>query len=186
MNSKEESGRAEQRLKSFLPKGVADLIDRESPGEHRAASTVFLNFYGYDEENPEIESIQELFNEVISVTERYGGVIHDVDSYSRGSNVMILFGAPISHENDAERAVMASMELSKLSIKPLKVRVGVCTGFVYAGIVGSDWRKEYAVIGDAVNTAARLMETAKNEETDGDCKERGDSDIWNHMFLNLR
>jgi class 3 adenylate cyclase len=153
-----------RRVRSFLPQGVAELVHKESPGEHRAVTTVFLNFCGYDEESPEIESVQQLLKEVISVTERYGGTIHDVDSHSRGSNVMILFGAPISHENDAERAVIASMELSRLSIAPLKVRVGVCTGFVYAGIIGSDWRREYAVVGDSVNTAERLMETAEDEE----------------------
>jgi class 3 adenylate cyclase len=148
--------------RSFLPQGVAALVDTESFGEHRAVTTAFLNLRGYDEENPETKSLQRLFREVISITEKYGGVIHDIDSHAQGSNIMILFGAPTSHENDAERAVMASMELSELNAGSLKARVGVSTGFVYAGVIGSDWRKEYAVMGDAVNTAERLMETARN------------------------
>ncbi len=151
---------SKHRLVSFLPQGVSDFVDREFFGEHRAVSTVFLNFDGYDEENPSAKLLQAVFGEVISITEKYGGVIHDLDIHSQGSNIMIPFGAPVSHENDAERAVLASIELSKLDIKPLRVKVGVCTGFVYTGIIGSDWRKEYAVIGDTVNTAERLMETA--------------------------
>ncbi len=151
---------SEQRLISFLPRGVKDLVKRGSFGEHRAVSIVFLNFEGYDEENPQGKLLQELFREVISITERYKGVIHDIDLH----NIMILFGAPVSHEGDAERAVLAGIEFSKLKKGTLKVRIGVCTGFVYAGIVGSDWRKEYAVIGDAVNTAERLLETANYGE----------------------
>ncbi|MDD5529371.1 MAG: tetratricopeptide repeat protein [bacterium] len=152
------------KLDSYLPEGVIKLVDKKSFSEHRSVSIIFINLQGYDENNPEVELLQDLFSKVISITEKYDGTINDIIPHSSGNNIMILFGAPISHENDAERAVLASMEISKLNIPPLVLKVGVCTGFVYAGIVGSDWRKEYTVMGDAVNTSERLMETAKAGE----------------------
>lgn len=159
------SAQGTANLNSYLPEGVANLVEKKSFGEHRSVSIIFINLQGYNEKNPEIKSLQELLSKVIAIIGRYDGTIHDIIPHSSGSNIMILFGAPVSHENDAERAVLASMEISKLDIKPLVPKVGVCTGFVYSGMVGSDWRKEYTVIGDAVNTSERLMETAKIGES---------------------
>ena len=72
---------------------------------------------------------------------------------------MAFFGAPVSHEDDEERAVRCCLELLQLPGGPF--RAGVTTGSVYCGEVGSDARREYAVIGDSVNLAARLMQAAE-------------------------
>jgi len=89
--------------------------------------------------------------------ERFGGT---VDKYI-GDNVMATFGAPVAHEDDAERAVRAALAMQKaiVEIDPeLQLRVGVNTGDVLAGSVAESG---YTVIGDTVNVAARLQAAAE-------------------------
>ena len=96
--------------------------------------------------------------------ERYGG---SIDKYI-GDNVMALFGAPVAHEDDAERAVRAGLgmqqameeineQLARTHGETLALRVGVNTGEVVAGAVGD----AYTVVGDTVNVAARLQSAAQ-------------------------
>ena len=94
--------------------------------------------------------------------ERYGGT---VDKYI-GDNVMALFGAPVAHEDDAERAVRAGLGMQDAmeeinaglpSGAHFELRVGVNTGEVLAGAVG----ETYTVVGDTVNVASRLQSAAR-------------------------
>ena len=94
--------------------------------------------------------------------ERYGGT---VDKYI-GDNVMALFGAPVAHEDDAERAVRAGLGMQGAMDEMnaglpdgahFALRVGINTGEVLAGAVGDD----YTVIGDTVNVASRLQSAAR-------------------------
>jgi class 3 adenylate cyclase len=81
------------------------------------------------------------------------------------------FGAPIAHEDDPRRAIAAGLEIVqgmdtfRQKIRAdrdlhLNVRVGINTGPVVVGEVGSDLRLEYTAMGDAVNVAARMEQTA--------------------------
>ena len=84
-----------------------------------------------------------------------------------GDGIMAVFGAPVAHEDDAERAVRAALSMQRAVRRvlddergggaPLGLRVGLNTGEVVAGIQASI---EYTVIGDTVNTAARLADAA--------------------------
>ena len=94
--------------------------------------------------------------------ERYGGT---VDKYI-GDNVMAIFGAPVAHEDDAERAVRAGLGMQAAMAEVneglpdgahFALRVGVNTGEVLAGAVG----EAYTVIGDTVNVASRLQSAAR-------------------------
>ena len=93
---------------------------------------------------------------------RYGGT---VDKYM-GDNVMALFGAPVAHEDDAERAVRAALGMQAAMGEvnealpegvSFALRVGINTGEVLAGSVGDD----YTVVGDTVNTASRLQSVGR-------------------------
>jgi adenylate cyclase len=91
---------------------------------------------------------------------------------------MAVFGAPIAHADDPERAVLAAIEMrQQLRVfnderrragKPtIETGIGICNGEVVSGTIGSDERLEYTVIGDTVNLSARLENLTKQYD---DCK----------------
>ena len=99
--------------------------------------------------------------------QRYEGTI---DKYI-GDAVMAVFGAPISHEDDAERAIHAALAMQASIVRlnddldrrygvRLSLRIGVNTGEVVAGLLAGDVQRAYTVVGDAVNTAQRLESAA--------------------------
>ena len=102
------------------------------------------------------------FNELARQIRRYEGTI---DKYI-GDAVMAVFGAPISHEDDAERAINAGLamqqsighlndDLARRHGVRLALRIGINTGEVVAGLLAGDVQRAYTVVGDAVNTAQR-------------------------------
>src|SRR5438477_3412598 len=107
------------------------------------------------------------FNELARQIRRYEGTI---DKYI-GDAVMAVFGAPLSHEDDAERAIRAALAMQR-SIQTLNddlerqhgvrlsLRIGINTGEVVAGLLGGDVQSAYTVVGDAVNTAQRFESVA--------------------------
>jgi class 3 adenylate cyclase/tetratricopeptide (TPR) repeat protein len=107
--------------------------------------------------------LEQFFGVVDEVVERYGGTI---DKHI-GDAAMALFGAPRAYGDDALRAVRAAVEIqtlvpTKLTIAsgPLAVHVALAMGDVVASRVGSERRREYTVIGEAANLAARLLDRA--------------------------
>jgi class 3 adenylate cyclase len=103
--------------------------------------------------------------EMGEVVERFGGTVDKVV----GDALMAVFGAPVAHEDDPERAVRAALEIQCRASEEaalfggLCVRVGVNTGEVIFAPVGPDGRRELTVMGDAVNVAARLQAAAPPE-----------------------
>lgn len=105
---------------------------------------------------------------MIGAVEAFGGVVKDL----AGDGVLALFGAPVAHEDDAERAIRAGLQIVEdisifadevergWDVAGFAVRVGVDTGPVVVGAIGAGGRIEYAALGDAVNTAARLQSHA--------------------------
>jgi class 3 adenylate cyclase/predicted ATPase len=140
------------------------------PEERRQVTVLFADLSGYTAitEQMDPERVKGLVDRTLrrlaQEVERFGGTI---DKYI-GDNVMALFGAPVAHENDAERAVRAGLamqaamgeineELAETHGATFALRVGVNTGEVVAGTVG----ESYTVVGDAVNVAARLEAQAE-------------------------
>jgi class 3 adenylate cyclase len=99
------------------------------------------------------------------VVEQFGGAVDKVI----GDALMAVFGAPVAHEDDPTRAVRAALEIQRRASENteefcgLCVRVGVNTGEVIFARVGPEARRELTVMGDAVNTAARLQSAAPAE-----------------------
>jgi len=138
----------------------------QPPEERRQCTVLFADLSGYTAvaETMDPEAVKRLIDSSLrrlgQEVERYGG---SIDKYI-GDNVMALFGAPVAHEDDEERAVRAALgmqaAMSELNEQleashgvSFSLRVGVNTGEVLAGAVGDG----YTVIGDAVNVAARLQ-----------------------------
>jgi class 3 adenylate cyclase/ABC-type transport system substrate-binding protein len=111
----------------------------------------------------------EAISRCIGIVESYGGAINNL----AGDSLLALFGAPVAHENDPERAVRAALEIITAAneyaddirrgwgVENFAMRAGVHTGEVVVGQVGAGSRIEYGVSGDTVNTAARLQSAAE-------------------------
>jgi len=111
--------------------------------------------------------LTEYFTEMVEIVFKHGGTL---DKFM-GDAIMALWGAPIAHEDDADRAILAAMEmqevLGELNAKweqegrqRVNIGIGINFGEVFAGNIGSQQRLEYTVIGDAVNVASRLCSKA--------------------------
>jgi class 3 adenylate cyclase len=140
-------------------------------GDRRYVTTLFADVRGYTAlaaEHPP-EATLDLLNGYLSVVndavEGHGGTVADL----LGDGVFAFFGAPVMHSDDAERAVRAAIALQaavmrlEIPLMPdvrLQAGVGITSGEVIAGNVGSERRMHYAVVGDPVNVAARLQATA--------------------------
>jgi adenylate cyclase len=111
--------------------------------------------------------LTEYFTEMVEIVFEHSGTL---DKFM-GDAIMALWGAPIVHADDADRAMQCALDqldiLEKMNAKwkeqgrpPVAIGIGINFGEVFAGNIGSDRRLEYTVIGDAVNTASRLCSSA--------------------------
>jgi class 3 adenylate cyclase len=100
---------------------------------------------------------------VAETVQRFGGFV----AKYMGDGVLVYFGYPQAHEDDAERAVRAGLELvaavSNLKTHvPLQTRIGIATGLVVVGdLIGSGTSQEQAIVGETPNFAARLQSIAE-------------------------
>jgi len=112
--------------------------------------------------------IQRALEYLTEPVRRHGGTVAEV----RGDGILAFFGAPVAHEDDPQRSVIAGLEILEgilvfqEQIKrerglEFQVRVGIHTGLVVAGEVGKGQQVEYTAIGDTVNLAARMEQTAR-------------------------
>ena len=139
---------------------------RSMEGERRIVTMLFCDVVGStamaERLDPEAwtEIMNEVFELLIVPIDRYEGTVARL----MGDAIFAFFGAPIAHEDDPQRAVSAGLEIVE-AIRDrdldLNVRVGINTGPVVVGEVGSDLRVEYTAMGDAVNVAARMEQTAE-------------------------
>jgi adenylate cyclase len=167
----------QDRLADLLGRYVSESVAAEAlrdpftvslGGDRRYVSTLFADVRGYTalaSEHPP-EATLELLNRYLTVVsdavERHGGTVADL----LGDGVFAFFGAPIMHSNDPERAVRAAlaiqvavqrMEIPSMPGIRLQAGIGITSGEVIAGNVGSERRMHYAVVGDSVNVASRLQ-----------------------------
>lgn len=137
------------------------------PGEHRSIAALFLNVTGFDAADPPMESIRTLYDSVSVITRRHMGVVQMVDNFLAGGfRVFLLFGAPRSYGRDVTQCLQAGMELAGAlrGHRGLRISAGMDEGYAFAGVIGSSWRRDYTVIGDVVNTAARIADRAGHGE----------------------
>lgn len=165
-------------MRRYVPDEIAAKLEaargRAVEGERRVVTILFCDVKGStamaEELDPEewTEIMNEAFAHLIEPIYRYEGVVARL----MGDAILAFFGAPIAHEDDPQRAVLAALEVVGRT-RPFRerlkrergfdfdVRVGINTGLVVVGEVGSDLRVEYTAMGDAVNLAARMEQTAK-------------------------
>src|SRR3954451_24366698 len=150
----------------------APAAPESPPEERRQATVLFADLSGYTAaaERMDPEAVKTLVGRTLRVLggeiERFGG---SIDKFI-GDNVMGVFGAPVAHEDDPERAVRAGLAMQEAMGDAnrqsrekygvgFSLRVGINSGEVMAGAVGG----RYTVMGDAVNVAARLQAAGRHQ-----------------------
>jgi adenylate cyclase len=174
-----EEGLAREMLSRFhSPDVVEQILKNTNPGEApqpflegKTATISFCDIQGFTSliERLPVEQVSEFLNahyEAMSeIALKHRGTI---DKFL-GGGMMSIFGAPFSYGNDAGRAVLAALEMrdafdalirARPHVGPRRLRVGINTGWVLAGTVGSQRRLEYTAIGDTVNAASGLEASA--------------------------
>ncbi|MCB9296343.1 MAG: tetratricopeptide repeat protein [Lewinellaceae bacterium] len=146
----------------FLPDAVARY---NQEGEFRTVISVFISFDGV-----ETHALLDAFASIVlEQINNFSGYFKEIDYGDKGGVMVAFFGAPVSFENNSDRALefITSIreELRDLqSRSSLRYRVGLTIGTAYTGIVGGGERCQYAAVGNRVNLAARLMTYAAWDE----------------------
>ena len=168
-----------QRMLSpnLAEKVVSGELEVKKGGQALEATVVFADIRGFTSmsEKQDAHQILEMLNEyfelAVDVVFKYEGTL---DKFV-GDEIMAFWGAPVDHPDDPIRAVRAAVDLQKMLVEfnktrvaegadAIRIGVGICTGPVVAGYIGSTRTMEYSVIGDTVNVASRLCSLAKAGE----------------------
>jgi class 3 adenylate cyclase/predicted ATPase len=165
------------RPASYTPKHLADQILTSKSaleGEHKIVTVLFAdvaNFTSLSEKlDPEEvhQIIDGCFQILMAEIHRYEGTINQFT----GDGVMALFGAPLAHEDHAQRACHAALAIQKAMEAygeriqrvyqvPFQLRIGLNSGPVVVGKIGDDLRMDYTAIGDTTNLASRMQSLAQ-------------------------
>jgi class 3 adenylate cyclase len=154
--------------------GAASPAKPTGSSERRPLTVLFADLAGStaiaERMDPEdwTALVGEAFARLNRTVDRYGGTVARL----MGDGVLAFFGAPVAHEDDPERAVRCGLDMvhaiDELGASQqvggaagLRVRVGVNTGPVVVGVVGTDKASEYTAMGDTVNVAARMQASAR-------------------------
>src|SRR5437899_2780883 len=158
---------------SYTPKHLAEKILTSKAaieGERKIVTVMFSDVSGFTamSETLDPEDVHAImdraFEVILEAVHRYEGTVNQF----LGDGVMALFGAPIAHEDHAQRALGAALRI-QANLKPLaeeakrahgiefRMRMGINTGPVVVGAIGRDLRMDYTAVGDTTNLAARLL-----------------------------
>ena len=169
---------ARAQLAQYVPQDLLRKLESarasgDMVGERRVVTMLFCDVKGStaaaEKLDPEdwTEIINGAFARMIQPVYQYEGTVARL----MGDAILAFFGAPLAHEDDPQRAILAGLGIVA-GIEPyraeimqkwdidLSARVGINTGLVVVGAVGSDLRVEYSALGDAINVAARMEQTA--------------------------
>lgn len=137
------------------------IILHRKEGEFRTVISIFISFSGIDSH----EEINALAKIVLEEINNYSGYLKEIEFGDKGGVLACFFGAPITFENITDRSgefifsIKKSFDSQPL-LKNLDWKIGMTIGKAYTGFIGSKERMQYAVVGNCVNLAARLMSLA--------------------------
>ena len=173
-----EQNKIKNTFKRYVSKQIVEkLLDSEEGlnlgGQKRDATILFSDIRGFTSmsENmlPEevVSTLNDYFSEMIDLVFKYDGTLDKIV----GDELMVVYGAPISADNDTERAVKTAIEMmivldlfnikrEKQALRKIEIGIGINSGPVISGNIGSRDMMDYTVIGDTVNLGARLCSHA--------------------------
>jgi adenylate cyclase len=190
MNEIEETLKIIEPLASFIPSPVLNLLvesaaERHIPPDFPEPTVMFVNFMGLPEmvdralpgeELKVVNSFSRAFALINAAVEKRGGVLKKVTYHLSGSDMVIYFGVPTAHTNDPTRAAEAALAIREIvrNIKPptvagvqpeISCQIGINQGPAFVAEIGERrGRREFNVLGDTVNTTARLMNKAAKDQ----------------------
>jgi class 3 adenylate cyclase/CheY-like chemotaxis protein len=151
----------------YIPEPLKQRMDaakEDMNGENRLVTALFADISGFTPMSQElvpeavVERVNKCFQVITDVVYHYEGSINQFI----GDGVLAFFGAPLTHENDPERAILAALDIrDAVSQLGLNVSVGINTGMTYFGTIGTQQHQEISAYGHNVNLAKRLQEAAK-------------------------
>ena len=158
-----------ENLLKLIPKQISERLLESAEvieeSERRLITILFADLCGYTSlsevmDPEEVQALMgDIFKPMLKTAEKYGGTV----SHFLGDAIMAYYGAPISHEDDPERAIRTALEIinsvraiGKEKNLELELSVGINCGEVVVGGIPLESRKDYSAFGDAVNTASRL------------------------------
>ncbi len=150
-------------VKAFLQRSIRVRLEAghgDWLAELRDISAIFISLAGLD--RGDASRTHQLLVAIQRALYRYEGSLYQFFVDNKGATVIAAFGLPlISHEDDPERAVLAALAVQQ-AVRELDAgcAIGVATGQVFSGIIGTPRRRLYALIGDAMNLSSRLMQRA--------------------------
>ncbi|MBI4638368.1 MAG: AAA family ATPase [Candidatus Rokubacteria bacterium] len=162
---------------AYTPAHLAERIlkDRGAlSGERKQVTVLFADVSGFTaiSERLDPEDVHALINRgfelMLAEIHRYEGTVNQF----LGDGLMALFGAPVAHEDHAQRAARAALGLQQALARyrdelltgrgiDFRLRLGLNTGLVVVGAIGDNLRMDYTAVGDTTNTAARMQQLAE-------------------------
>ncbi len=172
-----QSAEAHEHFQKLLSPDVAEMLTSgrlkmEKGGQKRVASVLFANIRGFTAMSERMKPtevlrmLNEYYEEMVNIVFCHGGT---VDKFI-GDEIMVMWGAPLAHDNDPIRSVRAAIDMQFMvaelnkdcpANRQIRIGIGINTGSLVAGYIGSTRLMSYSVIGDTVNTASRLCSAAK-------------------------
>jgi class 3 adenylate cyclase/tetratricopeptide (TPR) repeat protein len=152
-------------LDAYVPAPVRARVaagQGEWLAELRRVSALFLNLLDLDQTTPAaLGQVQAVVEAVQPIVDRYEGAVKELTVDDKGATLVAIFGVPQAHEDDPVRCVRAALAAAPaLAALGQRTAMGIATGRVFCGDVGSDLRRQYTVIGEPLAVAARLMQHA--------------------------
>jgi adenylate cyclase len=168
-----------ERFQRLLSPAIAEQVvsgkmEVAKGGELRETTVLFSDIRGFTSMSESrdaqeiVDMLNEYFEQMVEIVFRYEGTL---DKFV-GDEIMALYGSPVRHEDDPIRAVRTALDMLEVLEQwnkeriargqvPVHIGIGINTGDVVAGYLGSSKALEYTVIGDSVNVGARLCSAAK-------------------------
>jgi class 3 adenylate cyclase/tetratricopeptide (TPR) repeat protein len=170
------AGAALGTREAFMPPALADKLRAGSvsiEGERKLITVLFADVAGYTAMSEQLDPeemralMQRAFGSMLDAIHRFEGTVAQL----QGDGLLALFGAPIAHEDHAIRAIRAGLAVhegltalrAELAMREIdfRVRVGVHSGLVVFGRIGTDLEFTFQAVGDTVNTASRVQGLAE-------------------------
>ena len=153
-----------QALSAYIPSAILDrlTVDQSSwLAEQRQITVLFVNLPDISHLTP-LSRLQKITRALQKALYHYEGSVNKMNMDDKGVQFICGLGLPpLAHEDDPMRGILASLAMYKALLKlNIRCAIGITTSRPFCGIIGNNQRREYTMIGDGINLAARLMQAA--------------------------